>query len=99
MPDRATKRRIASGRAIMVIPRASTIGTIAHTIIGDINITMGTSATRTGITATAVAAGSGLGFNSIKPKFRGFDGRAWRPRRGSLESLLGGPKNLRNKDK
>ena len=62
----------------MVIPRASTIGTIgtmAHTIIGDINITMGTSATRTGITATAVAAGLGLGFNSIKPKFRGFDGR------------------------
>jgi hypothetical protein len=30
---------------------------------------MGTSATHTGITATAVAPGSGLVFNSIKPKF------------------------------
>lgn len=56
----------------MVIPRANTIGTIARTIIRDIAITMGTSATHTGITATAVAPGLGLVFNSIKPKFRGF---------------------------
>ena len=59
----------------MVIPRANTIGTIARTIIGDITITMGTNATHTGITATAVAPGSGSVFNSIKPKFQGFDGR------------------------
>jgi hypothetical protein len=59
----------------MVIPRANTIGTTARTTIGDITIIMGTSATHTGITATAVAPGSGLVFNSIKPKFQGFDGR------------------------
>jgi len=58
-----------------VIPRANTIGTITRTITGDITITMGTSATHTGITATAVAPDPGLVFNSIKPKFQGFDGR------------------------
>jgi hypothetical protein len=58
----------------MVIPRANTIGTIARTIIGDITITMGTSATHIGITATAVAPGSGLVFNSIKPKFHRWPG-------------------------
>ena len=63
----------------MVIPRANTIGTIARTIIRDITVTLDTSATHTGITATTVAPGLGLAFNSIKPKFRGFDGRAWRP--------------------
>jgi len=63
----------------MVIPRANTIGIIARTIIRDISVTMDTSATHAGITDTAVAPGSGLVFDSIKPKFPGFDGRAWRP--------------------
>ena len=63
----------------MVILRANTIGTIARTIIRDITVTMDTSATHTGITATTIAPVSGLVFNTIKPKFRGFEGRAWRP--------------------
>jgi hypothetical protein len=63
----------------MVIPGANTIGIIARTIIRDISVTMDTSATHTGITATAVPPRLGLIFNSIKPKFPGFDGRAWRP--------------------
>jgi len=52
----------------MVITRANIIGTIIPTITGDTLTIMGITATHTKITATLVALGSALVFNSTNPK-------------------------------
>jgi hypothetical protein len=51
----------------MVFTRANIIGTITPTITGD-TLIMGITATHTSITATLVALGSALVFNSTNPK-------------------------------
>jgi hypothetical protein len=57
----------------MVITRAITIGTITPTTTGDTLTIMGITATHTNITATPVALGSALVFNSTNANPVGLD--------------------------